>query len=239
LSSRPLIGLSMSLEAARWSVWEAPAHLLPAAYSRSVQRAGGIPLLVPEETEEGDAPAALLGAIDGLILTGGADLDPATYGARRHPETDAPRPERDRFELALAREAIERDLPLLGICRGMEVFNVARGGTLVQHLPDVLGADRHRPRPGAFGEHDVRLEPGSLAARASAAQNLAVKSHHHQGVEELGEGLVASGFSVPDRIIEAIELPERRFALGVLWHCEEDERSALFGAVVDAARRAS
>jgi putative glutamine amidotransferase len=201
-----------------------------------VRRADGIPLLLPEGFEDGDASAAILDAIDGLILSGGADLDPASYGADPHPATDPPRPERDRFELALARGAVERDLPLLGICRGMQTLNVALGGTLVQHLPDLVGSDRHRAQLGAFGEHEVRLEPGSLAARASGAERLTVKSHHHQGVAELSEGLVASGFSEPDRVIEAIELPERRFALGVLWHCEEDERSALFGALVAASR---
>jgi putative glutamine amidotransferase len=201
-----------------------------------VRRADGIPLLLPEGFEDGDASAAILDAIDGLILSGGADLDPASYGADPHPATDPPRPERDRFELALARGAVERDLPLLGICRGMQTLNVALGGTLVQHLPDLVGSDRHRAQLGAFGEHEVRLEPGSLAARASGAERRTVKSHHHQGVAELGEGLVASGFSEPDRVIEAIELPERRFALGVLWHCEEDERSALFGALVAASR---
>jgi putative glutamine amidotransferase len=201
-----------------------------------VRRADGIPLLLPEGSEDGDASAAILEAIDGLILSGGADLDPASYGADPHPATDPPRPERDRFELALARGAVERDLPLLGICRGMQTLNVALGGTLVQHLPDLVGSDRHRAQLGAFGEHEVRLEPGSLAARASGAERLRVNSHHHQGVAELGDGLVASGFSEPDRVIEAIELPERRFALGVLWHCEEDERSALFGALVAASR---
>jgi putative glutamine amidotransferase len=147
-----------------------------------VRRADGIPLLLPEGFEDGDASAAILDAIDGLILSGGADLDPASYGADPHPATDPPRPERDRFELALARGAVERDLPLLGICRGMQTLNVALGGTLVQHLPDLVGSDRHRAQLGAFGEHEVRLEPGSLAARASGAERLTVKSHHHQGV---------------------------------------------------------
>jgi putative glutamine amidotransferase len=232
----PLIGLTSYLEPASWGVWKAEAHLLPAAYSRSVLRAGGIPLLLPEEPDEREAPAAILDAIDALILSGGTDLDPALYGGEPHPETDAPRPERDRFELALARGALERDLPVLGICRGMETLNVALGGTLVQHLPEVVGSDRHRAALGAFGEHGVRLEPGSLAARASGAERLTVKSHHHQGVGRLGEGLVASGFAEPDGTVEAIEHPGLRFALGVLWHCEEDERSALFGALAESAR---
>jgi putative glutamine amidotransferase len=127
-------------------------------------------------------------------------------------------------------------MPVLGICRGMQMLNVARGGTLIQHLPDVIGDDRHRHTPGAFGDHDVRLAEGTLAARAVGAERTTVKSHHHQGVDELGEGLVAVGWSEPDEIVEAIELPERPYALGVLWHPEEDERSNVIGSLVEAAR---
>ena len=125
---------------------------------------------------------------------------------------------------------------MLGICRGMELLNVALGGTLIQHLPDVTGDERHLHTPGAFSDHDVRLEPGSLAARAVGAERTSVKSHHHQAAAELGEGLQPSGWSEPDRLVEAIELPERRFALGVLWHVEEDERSRVIGSFVEAAR---
>jgi putative glutamine amidotransferase len=145
-------------------------------------------------------------------------------------------PERDRFEIALARRAIERDMPVLGACRGMQIINVALGGTLEQHLPDVIGTDEHRHTPGVFGDHEVTLEPGSLAARATGTERALVKSHHHQGVRDLGDGLVASGWSPDDGLIEAIELPGERFVLGVLWHPEEDEASRVIAALVDAAR---
>jgi putative glutamine amidotransferase len=135
---------------------------------------------------------------------------------------------------------LERDLPVLGICRGMQMLNVATGGTLVQHLPDELGHEDHRPSPGSFAQHEVRLLPGSLAARATGeAERHLVPSHHHQGPDELGEGLVASAWALPDGSVEALEHPERRFALGVLWHPEQDERSRVVGALVDAARRAA
>jgi putative glutamine amidotransferase len=165
-------------------------------------------------------------------------VDPATYGATPHPETSGTRIERDRFEIALARRALEREMPLLGICRGMEIVNVALGGTLVQHLPDSLGSDEHRRVAGAFGDHEVRLEPRSLATRVAGAERLVVRSHHHQGVDLLGEGLVASGWSVSDDLVEAVELPGHRFALGVLWHPEEEERerSPVIVSLVEAAR---
>jgi putative glutamine amidotransferase len=129
-------------------------------------------------------------------------------------------------------------MPVLGICRGMQVLNVACGGTLLQHLPDVVGHAEHRHTPGAFGDHEVELEPGSLAARSAGGEKLRVKSHHHQGVDELGERLVASGWSVPDRLVEAIEIGELPFALGVLWHAEQEERSRIVAALVEAARAA-
>jgi putative glutamine amidotransferase len=170
-----------------------------------------------------------------LVLAGGSDLDPASYGAERDPRTGHSWPERDRFELALVREALERRLPLLGLCRGMQVLNVARGGTLVQHLPDVLGDDRHLAAPGTWAEHEVRLEPGSLAERAAGAERISVQTHHHQGIAELGEGLVATGWSEPEGVVEAIELPGHEFALGVLWHPEQGD-PAVIGALVEAAR---
>jgi putative glutamine amidotransferase len=169
--------------------------------------------------------------LDGLILAGGSDIDPASYGAKPHPETRGTRPERDRFELALGTRALERDMPVLGICRGMEMLNVIQGGTLDQHL----GLELHRHTPGAFADHGVRLEPGSLAARVVGEERTEVKSAHHQGLGELGEGVTASGYA-DDGIVEAIELPEKDFAVGVLWHPEEDERSRVIGAFVEEAR---
>jgi putative glutamine amidotransferase len=178
----------------------------------------------------------VLAPLDALVLSGGADIDPTAYGAARHPETRWMRPERDRAELSLARRALALGLPMLGICRGMQLLNVATGGTLVQHLPDELGHNRHQPTPGTFSEHSVRLEPGSLAARAARAERVTVKSHHHQGVDELGEGIIATGWSEPDGIVEAIELADGRFVLGVLWHPEESQPAVLASLIEAAAR---
>jgi putative glutamine amidotransferase len=210
--------------------------MLPRSYATSVQAAGGLALLMPPDDSATEAPDPLLDRIDGLILAGGADVDPASYGAQRHPETGPTWPERDRFEIGLVRRALDRGMAVLAICRGMQLLDVALGGTLVQHLPDLLGHDDHRHTPGAFADHEVRLEPGSLAARAAGAEGITVKSHHHQGIEQLGEGLTATGWSANDDLVEAVELPDHPFALGVLWHPEEDERSGVVGALVDAAR---
>jgi putative glutamine amidotransferase len=191
-------------------------------------------VLAPDDAVA-EHPDELLDRLDGLILAGGSDVDPGSYGARPHPQVNGTVPERDRFELALAHRALERELPVLGICRGMQLMNVASGGTLLQHLPDELGHEQHRHTPGQFADHEVELEPGSLAARAAGAERLAVKSHHHQGVGELGEGLAVTGWSLPDRVAEAVEDSGRRFALGVLWHPEQDESSRLIAALVREA----
>jgi putative glutamine amidotransferase len=236
VSRRPVIGICAAIERASWSAWEVLANVSPRSYSLAVQDAGGMALLLPPDDATAEQPSDLLDLIDGLVLAGGSDIDPGSYGAAPHPETRGTRPERDRFELALAHAALERDMPVLGICRGMQLLNVACGGTLVQHLPDLLGHDDHRHTPGAFGDHEVRLQEGTLAARAVGGERSAVKSHHHQGVDELGEGLVAVGWSDADDTIEAVELPGKAYALGVLWHPEEDERSKVIGSLVDAAR---
>ena len=210
----------------------------PFAYVNAVQAADArAELLVPDEVDA-RAPADLLGRLDALIVSGGAaDVDPAHYGQARHPKTVPVEAVRDRFELALVNAALDAEVPVLGICRGMQVLNVARGGTLEQNLPDLLGHDGHAGEPGRYADHEVRLEPGSLAARAAGADRAAVKSYHHQGVRELGDGLRATGFSLlDDGIVEAIELPGRPFALGVLWHPEEDGRSRVVAALVTAAR---
>jgi putative glutamine amidotransferase len=231
--SRPVIGICAAVERASWGNWELEANVSPRVYGLAVQRGGGMALLLPPDDEVAETPDELLEMLDGLLIPGGSDIDPASYGARPHPETHGSRPVRDRFELALAHRALERDMPLLGICRGMELLNVALGGTLTQHIERI---DVHRHTPGAFCDHAVRLEPGSLAARAVGSERTEVKSHHHQAVDELGEGLTVSGWSEPDDLAEAVELADRRFALGVLWHPEEDEQSRVVGALVAAAR---
>jgi putative glutamine amidotransferase len=235
--ARPRIGICTALETARWTVWEREAFLLSRAYVDAIQAAGGLALMIPPDADTGADPDAVLDAVDALVLAGGADIDPASYGAERHRCTTGTRPERDAAEIPLARRALERDLPLLGICRGMQLLNVALGGTLIQHLPDDVGHGDHRRHLGSFdgADHDVRLAPGSLAARACEELVHATKSHHHQGVDRLGEGLVASGWSVLDDLVEAIEVPAARWALGVQWHPEVDLASAVVGALVAAS----
>jgi len=234
--ARPVIGICTAIESARWAAWELLVNLSPRSYSLAVQRAGGISLLLPPDDVVAESPDELLDLVDGLILAGGSDIDPGSYGARPHPTTTGTRPERDRFEIALGTRALERDIPVLGICRGMQMLNVIQGGTLQQHIPEAIGNDDHRHTPGAFSDHDVLLEPGSLAERVVGAERTAVSSGHHQGVGELGEGLVASGRADGDDLVEAIELPDKSFAVGVLWHPEEDERSRVVGALVEEAR---
>ena len=238
MADRPVIGLCAALEQARWGAWDQPAHLLPREYADAVQRAGALALLLPPDPYAMEHPDGLLDLLDGLIVTGGADLDPAAYGAEPHAETVGFNSERDAFELALAARAIERDLPFLGICRGMQVLNVARGGTLLQHLPESHGHDEHRRNAGTFdgNDHLVALDESSLAARAAGELSHRTLSHHHQGVDRVGEGLVVTGHSVVDDLPEAIELPQGRFVLGVQWHPEADETSRLIGALVDEAR---
>ena len=199
-----------------------PAVLLPLSYSRAIQAAGGMVAILPPDESAAETPDALLDRIDGLILGGGSDVDASSHGSDPHPETVGSNLDRDRFEITLVRRALDRDLPMLGVCRGMQVLNVATGGTLEQHLPDRLGHDSHRPVPGSWAEHEITLQPGSLAARAAGSDHMTVKSHHHQGVGELGKGLAVSGWADDEQTIEAIELPDRTFVLGVLWHPEED-----------------
>jgi putative glutamine amidotransferase len=236
--SRPVIGICTAVEQAKWSVWDQPAALLPLSYVEAVQRAGAIVLMIPPDERSAEEPQALLELLDGLILAGGADIDPASYGQDADPQTLGTVPARDAFEIALTHAAIERDIPVLGICRGMQLINVACGGTLVQHLPDRLGHQEHRRAPGSFdgSEHDVLLTDGSLAARAAGEALHQTKSHHHQGVDRLGEGLTVTGISALDDLPEAIELADARFVLGVQWHPEADLSSAVVGALVDAAR---
>jgi putative glutamine amidotransferase len=229
---RPVIGITSYAEQAQWGVWDAPAALIPLAYVQAVERVGGRPLLVPPSEV---AIEETLDALDGLLFSGGADLDPELYGADPHPETNGVRPERDRAEIVLLEAALERDMPVLAVCRGSQVFNVARGGDLVQHLPDVVGDEKHKHTPGVFADHDVDVMAGTRLGQL-LGDRAPVKSHHHQGYGRLGEGLVESA-RAEDGTIEAFEDPSHRFALGVLWHPEEGEDSRLFEQLVDEARR--
>jgi putative glutamine amidotransferase len=235
--SRPVIGVCTSLVEAAWSVWKQPAALTPYNYIAAIHRAGGIAVMIPPDPGFDRDPDQVLDLVDGLILAGGNDIDPATYHAAPHPETKGTVPERDASELALARRAWERDLPVLGICRGMQLLNVAAGGTLLQHLPDEVGHSDHRINPGSFdgADHDVRLDPGSLAARAAGEEVHVTKSHHHQGVDVVGRGLRVTGHSALDDLPEAVEAPDSRFVLGVQWHPEADETSTVIAALVKEA----
>jgi putative glutamine amidotransferase len=234
---RPVIGICTALERAKWSVWDQRAVLLPVTYVEAVQRAGGLAVLLPPDEKTVEHVQQTLALLDGLLLAGGADVDAASYNEVAHPETVDTAPERDAFEIALVRAAIERDMPVLGICRGMQVLNVARGGTLVQHLPDMVGHSEHRRVLGSFdgAEHDVAIVEGTLAAAAAGELTHTTKSHHHQGVSRVGEGLFVSGRSTIDDFPEAIELPGARFVLGVQWHPEADPSSPVVGALVEAA----
>jgi len=235
--ARPIIGICTPLELARWSVWELQAFLLPRNYVEAVHRAGAMALLLAPDRALVENPDEVLDHLDALMLVGGADVDPATYGAQPHPETTGTVPERDAFEIALVRRALERDLPFFGICRGMQIMNVARGGTLHQHLPESLGHEEHRRVRGSFdgADHDVRMTAGSLAARAAGEERHSTKSHHHQGVDRIGDGLRVTGWADMDELPEAIELEGNRFALGVQWHPEADERSRLIASLVREA----
>jgi putative glutamine amidotransferase len=234
VQNRPTIGVTAATENISYGAWrEIPALISPASYVWAVQRAGGRAVLLLPDPEDAEVPDAVLELIDALIVTGGAgDVDPALYDQEPHPETGPIQQERDAYELALVRGALEREMPVLGICRGMQILNVAYGGTIEQHLPDVLGHEEHRHTPGTFADHEVRLAPDSLAARAAGMDRTPVKSHHHQGIKTVGDGLAVTGRDAEDDSVEAIEDPSCSFVLGVLWHPEEDESSHLIKALV-------
>ncbi len=235
---RPAIGISTNLVRAQWGAWDRTAVLLSMGYITAIQEAGAVAMMLPPDPFVVSAPEEVLDRIDGLIISGGADIDPGSYGAESHPMTNSTVPERDRFELALTRGAVERDMPVLGICRGMQLLNVAFGGTLIQHVPDEVGHEQHRRFLGSFdgADHEVRLTPGSLAEAAAGERVHNTLSHHHQGVREIGEGLEVTGFSTLDDLPEAIEALEHRFVLGVQWHPEADQQSKVISALVEQAR---
>ncbi len=231
-----LIGITAATEPARWGAWNQLADLAPHGYAVTVQRAGAIAVLLPIDPAVAGDPIPLLDRLDGLILGGGADVDPTSYGAEAAPQTAEIRPERDEFELALTVGALEMDLPLLGICRGFQLMNVAAGGSLEQHLPDVVGHERHRSVPGQFDEHEVELVAGSRIADICGSGTVLIQSHHHQGLDRIAEGLEVTGAAIPDHIAEAIEVPGKSFAIGIQWHPEVDEEDSMIAALVVAAR---
>jgi putative glutamine amidotransferase len=228
---RPIIGITSYVEPASWGVWkDVPAALVPYSYVRAIAAAGGRAVVLPPD----DADAEVLRGLDALVLAGGADLGPDLYGAVREPQTDS-RADRDSGEITLVRAALDRDLPVLGVCRGMQLLAVAYGGRLHQHLPDVVGHDKHRPAPGLYGSHAVRFTPGSIVAELMGADATDVNSYHHQAVADAGR-LAVTGWA-DDGVIEAVEDPARRFVLGVQWHPEEADDSRLFDALCAAAQR--
>lgn len=232
---RPLIGITCYEEEADWGVWRQTAAVLPVSYVRAVERAGGIPVLVPPQHLTVPEAQGLVDRLDGLVAAGGADVDPAHYGAEAHGATVTANGERDALELAALAAVVEEAVPTLAICRGLQVLNVARGGTLVQHLPDLLGHDRHSPVPGGYGLHDVSVEPGTRLAELLSWQCAGVPTHHHQAIERLGGGLRPSAHA-EDGVIEAVEDPAMPFLVGVQWHPEASDDPALFEALVAAAR---
>jgi putative glutamine amidotransferase len=228
--ARPLIGITTYVTPAKWSYWELEAALVPADYVHAVERAGGRALLVPPS---GDGLEETLEALDGIVFSGGSDLDPEFYGQEPHDETFGVVRKRDSAELALLEGALARDLPVLAICRGSQVLNVARGGDLVQHLPDVIGDEKHKHTPGTFADHDVSVEEGTRLA-SLLGDRAPVKSHHHQGLGRVGDGLRVAAHA-EDGTIEAVEDPDRRFVVGVLWHPEAGEDARLFEELVRQA----
>ncbi|HEX4724262.1 MAG TPA: gamma-glutamyl-gamma-aminobutyrate hydrolase family protein [Pseudonocardiaceae bacterium] len=231
-ASDPVIGITTYAERTRFGVWDLDAMVLPRTYPDTVARAGGIPVLLPPI---GAGFSALIGRLDGLLLSGGADVDPARYQQSAHAETDRPRTDRDAYEFALLAQAMAADLPILAVCRGMQVLNSALGGTLCQHVPDAVGHHAHRPELGVFGENRIRLATGSRTAALLGSQTKG-RCHHHQALDAVAESLSVVG-TADDGTIEAVEAPDHHFVLGVQWHPEEDtDDDRLVAALVAAAR---
>lgn len=226
---RPLIGVTGYTEEARWGLWETRVTLLPQRYVDAVHAAGGRAVVLPPFPDGADAVVA---AVDGLILAGGPDIDPKLYRAQPDPQLGTLRPDRDDGELALLTAATAADLPVLGVCRGMQLMCVAAGGSLIQHLPGLIGSDVHRPVPGQYAEHPIQTVPGSRLAGV-LGPTLTVPSSHHQGIEDAGALTVSA--HAGDGIVEGVERPAARFALGVLWHPEVSSDLRLFEALVAAA----
>ncbi|MFD1720052.1 gamma-glutamyl-gamma-aminobutyrate hydrolase family protein [Amnibacterium endophyticum] len=232
----PLIGVTTYLERAVQGPWDERFGMVPETYLLGVEEGGGAPLLLPPQPVDGATVDRVLSALDGLVLSGGADVDPARYGADRHPRTQAPRADRDAWELALAAGAVRRDLPVLAICRGVQVLDVALGGTLLQHVPDVTAAD-HGEAPGAFAPTPVDTVAGTHVRELLGEDRLTVHCHHHQAIDRVAPDLVVAARSA-DGLVEAVELPGAAFVVGVQWHPEQDAADRrLFAALVRAAGR--
>jgi gamma-glutamyl-gamma-aminobutyrate hydrolase PuuD len=239
-SLRPRIGISAYWRPASFGPWiDMHACMVPSRYVEGVSTAGGTPLLIPPDPAIADDPSSVLDAIDGLVLVGGDDIDPATYGAAPGPTTDPPNVRRDRAELSLLRGAVARDMPVLGVCRGVQIMNIVYGGDLVQEIADVVEDPRpHRPRLGEFGRHAIEVRGGLLRELVGGRID-GIHSHHHQGLGRIGQGLVVTA-EAPDGTPEALEDPDKTFCVGVLWHPEEDHDGGgrpLFEALVARARQ--
>jgi putative glutamine amidotransferase len=231
MNARPLIGISAYSQQARWGSWELPAVLLPRQYSDMVAAAGGLAVLLPPVPGIGE----VLARLDGLILSGGGDVEPASYGAARDPASGPANSDRDNAELELARQALDTGVPVLGICRGLQVINVVLGGTLYQHLPDVVGHDGHSPEDGKHGSHKVSVASASQLARLLGRTEADVPTHHHQAIDRLADGLVPTAWA-DDDIVEAVELADQgSFMVAVQWHPEAGDDPSLFAALVAAA----
>lgn len=236
---RPVVGLTTYLERAKQGVWDVRASFLPQQYFDSVTASGGVAVLLPPQPSPQAAADAVLDGLDGLILTGGLDVQPELYGAERHPLTDPARPDRDDWELALLRGARERGIPVFGICRGLQLINVAAGGSLHQHLPEALGTERFRVGGGVFADNTVVVDAGSRLAGLVGDGELSVKSYHHQGVDRLGAGLVVTA-RTDDGLVQAFEAPGDAYLVAVQWHPEEnsEDRRLFLGLVASAAEHA-
>lgn len=232
---RPVIGLTTYLEQAQCGVWDVRAAFLPAVYLEAVSRAGGTAVLVPPQPFDSESADAVLDGLDGLILTGGKDVDSRRYGQEPHPTNDAPRLDRDALEDALLSRAIERDIPFLGICRGMQVLNTALGGSLIQHLPDAIGSTRYNAGGGVFTENPAVTVPGTRAA-ALLGDRVSVQSYHHQALDRLAEGLTVSALG-EDGVVQAVDVEGMTFGVAVQWHPEESaaDDARLFAGLVEAA----
>lgn len=234
MSDRPVIGISAYSQQARWGSWDLPAVLLPRRYTEMVAAGGGQPVLLPPQP----GITSVLSRLDGLVLSGGGDIDPARYGAARDPATDPANPGRDDAEIELARQAIAAGLPLLGICRGLQVVNVAIGGTLHQHLPALVGHEGHSPEAHGYGTHKVSVAAGSQLAGILGGTEAAVPTHHHQAIDRVGDGLVPAAWT-DDGTVEAVELAGEpaSFMIAVQWHPEAGDDLSLFTALAAAAER--